>query len=141
VNDRLQAHAEITIARNCDDVWARIRDFGDTSWVPNVESCTLVGEDRTIRMQGRQFELVERLTAHSEEHRSYSFCVVGEVDLQPLFGPGHVLRDLRATLSVAPAGASSARVTWAVETEPFVLDGTAAEYQGALENLKTLLER
>jgi hypothetical protein len=134
-----KAHAQTTIQRSVDDVWARIRDFGDISWVPNVASCTLDGKDRTITMQGASYELVERLLDHDDQNRRYSFCVLGELNLESVLGPGHVLRHLEATLAVTPVG-DAAKVTWDVDTEEFLIEGTRAEYQAALENLRADLE-
>ena len=134
-----KARAETTIKKSVDEVWERIRDFGDISWVPNVASCTLEGDDRTITMQGASYELVERLLDHDDENRRFSFCVVGELNLESVLGPGHVLRNLEATLAVTPIG-DEAMVTWDVETEEFLIEATRAEYQAALENLKAELE-
>ena len=134
-----KAHAETTIKKSVDEVWERIRDFGDISWVPNVASCTLEGDDRTITMQGASYELVERLLDHDDENRRFSFCVVGELNLESVLGPGHVLRNLEATLAVTPIG-DEAMVRWEVETEEFLIEATRAEYQAALENLKAELE-
>lgn len=135
-----KARAETTIARPADKVWARIRDFGDVSWTPGVESCTLRGDERFIRMVGLDFEIVERLLSHDDAERTYSFCLSRELNLEPVFGPGHVVRDLEATITVTPKGESTSWVTFDVDTVDFMLDGTRAEYQGAVDNLKAELE-
>lgn len=135
-----KARAETTINKPADEVWARIHNFGDLSWVPGVASVTLDGDQRSIRMERGTFDLRQRLVSRDDYNRTYSFRLVSEVDLEPLFGPGHVLRDLQGTLAVTPKGDSESLVTYDVKTEDFVVDGVRAEYQGAIDNLKALLE-
>jgi hypothetical protein len=51
-----------------------------------------------------------------------------------------VLRDLQGTIAVMPKGDSESWVTFEVETEDFVVDAVRGEYQGAIDNLKALLD-
>ena len=134
------ARAEKTILRSADDVWARIGDFGDLSWVPGVESVALEGDERSIRMRGLSITNVQRLLSHDDASRSYSYCVAGELDLSSVLGPGKVMRHLEATLTVTPTGALSSNVTHDVDTEEFLVEGTRAEYQRALDSVKAELE-
>jgi hypothetical protein len=137
-----QARAEQTIDRPADVVWARIGDFGDVSWVPNTDTCTVEGDVRTITMHGMDdFELQQRLVAHDDADRTLRYALAKEFDLSVIFGPGHVVTTITGTLHVVPKGDDSSLVTYDVETDDFMIEGTHAEYQGALDNLKQLLER
>jgi hypothetical protein len=51
-----------------------------------------------------------------------------------------MVHTITGTLKVNPADDSSSYVTWDIETEDFMIEGTHAEYQASLENLKALLE-
>jgi hypothetical protein len=43
------------------------------------------------------------------------------------------------TIAVIPQGDSASLVTWDIETEDFMIEGTHKEYQAALESLKAQL--
>jgi hypothetical protein len=136
-----KARAETTINRPADAVWARVRNFGDVSWVPNTDTCTLDGDVRTITMKGMDdFALVQRLMSHDDANRTLSYALAKEFDLSIIFGPGHVVTTINGTLAVIPQGEDSSLVTYDVETDDFLIEGTHAEYQGAIDNLKALLE-
>jgi carbon monoxide dehydrogenase subunit G len=136
-----QRHAEATIARPADEVWSRIRDFGEVSWIPGVASCTVEGDVRTVTMQGVNFSISQRLLSADEARRRYTYCFDGDLDLQPLFGPGAVVREFEATLAVTPAGPQSSIVSYDLETSAeFFVDAVHAEYQGAVDSLKAELE-
>jgi len=136
----VKRRAEITINRSADDIWATIGDFGDISWIPHTEQCTLDGNDRTVSKQAWNFVLVQRLTEHDDTNRTYSYALPQEIDFESMRGPGAVLRFLDGTITVTPAGATRADITWDVDTEDFLIDGVHAEYQNALETLKANLE-
>jgi hypothetical protein len=136
-----QARAEQVINRPADVVWARIGDFADVSWVPNTDTCTVDGDVRTITMKGMaDFALHQRLVAHDDAQRTLSYELAKEFDLSVIFGPGHVVTTISGTLHVVPQGPDTSLVTYDVETDDFLLEGTHAEYQGSLDNLKRLLE-
>lgn len=136
-----KARAETIINRPADEVWARVRNFGDVSWVPNTDTCTLDGDERTIRMKWMDdFELVQRRVSYDDAGRTFSYALAKEFDLSVIFGPGHVVNQIDGTLAVTPQGDDSSLVTYDVETNDFLIDGTHAEYQGAINNLKALLE-
>jgi hypothetical protein len=141
--EKVEKVAQTTIARSADDVWSRIGDFGDVSWVPNTASCVVVDGVRTIRMHGVDVDVIERLTDEDAKGRSYSFNLGGELNLEKIFGPGRIARgdDLAATLKVTPQGESESRVTWDLAAVDYLIDGTHAEYQAALDHLKEELER
>ena len=134
--------AETTIARSADEVWAVIGDFGDVSWVPNTESCTVVDDVRYIRMVGLDVEVNERLLDEDAEARLHTYCLAGEVDLQSVLGPGAVVseRDLVATLKVTPTGEATSHVTWELAAPEVMFKGAYEEYQAALESAKARLE-
>ena len=135
-----KAHAEAIIDQAPDVVWGRIHDFGDVSWIPNTGASRQEGDLRIVTMQGSNFEVAQQLLNHDEANRTYSYCMATELDLSALFGPGRVVRKLEATIAVMPKGESSSWVIYDVDTEDFLVEGTNAEYQGALDNLKALVE-
>jgi hypothetical protein len=135
-----KAQATTTIAKPADEVWGRIRDFVDVTWIPNTESSFMEGDERHVKMQGMSFEVVQRLVNHDDAGRTYSYELPRPIDLEPVLGPGHVVSKIDATIVVAPASDSESFVTWDVDTEDFMVGGVHAEYQGALDNLKALLE-
>ena len=142
-----KARAETTIARPADVVWRRISDFGDLSWYPGVESCTLSGDDRTVRRTGMDLEIVERQANHDDEGRTYSYELTGlSGETQILRGDGEVIDaadligHLQATLTVSPASEKTSRVTYDIETLDRFLQGTRGGYQEAIDHLKSLVE-
>ena len=132
--------AEIVIDRPADEVWARIRDFEDVSWIPNTETSRMEGDVRSVRMKGGSFEVTQRLLEHDEANRTMKYCMAMQLDLSAVYGPGSVVDHLVATIAVSPKGEGSSWVTYDVETHDFMVAGVNAEYQGALDNLKALLE-
>jgi hypothetical protein len=134
------ARAEVTIGQPAGVIWARIRDFGDITWIPNTKSCRIEGDVRYIRMHGVEMDVIERLLAHDDVLRSCSYLLVNPEDLSRLIGAEHSVAGLEATLSVNDRGESAAEVTWDIDTAEIVIGSVQAEYQAALENLKTLLE-
>jgi hypothetical protein len=136
-----QAEAEQTIDRPADVVWARIGNFGDVSWVPNTDTCVVEGDVRTITMKGMTgFALQQRLVGHDDDQRTLSYELAKEFDLSAVFGPGHMVTTINGSLHVEPIGDDAAHIIYSVETDDFMIDGTHAEYQGSLDNLKALLE-
>ena len=124
-----EARAETTIEKPADEIWAKIGDFGDLSWMPGVDSCTLEGDDRTLGMYG--MTVVERQLRRDEANRSLTYGIVGG-DVKV----GHH----QATVTVTPKGDTSSSVTWDVETDDNMLEMMKGSYQGALDNLKKQLE-
>jgi hypothetical protein len=137
-----QARAQQTIHQPADVVWARIGDFGDVSWVPNTDTCVVEGDVRTITMKGMAgFALQQRLVTHDDEQRTLSYELATQFDLSAVFGPGSMVTTINGSLHVEPMGDDVSRVLYDVETDEFMIDGTQAEYQGSLDNLKLLLEQ
>jgi carbon monoxide dehydrogenase subunit G len=97
-----EARAEITIDRPADEVWAKLGNFGDLTWMPGIETCELAGDDRILGMFGMR--IVERQLARDDENRTYTYGIV-EGDMKPEVH--------RATVTVMPAGSGSF-VTWDV---------------------------
>ena len=121
-------------------------DFGDLSWYPGVETCTLIGDDRIVRRTGMNLEIIERQLDHDHEGRTYSYVLTslkGETHLQREDGDvlevADLIGHLRATLTVNPAGDATARVTYDVEGPDQFLDGIREGYQEAIDHLKGLL--
>ncbi len=141
-----KARAETTIARPADVVWGMVSDFGDLSWYPGVESCTLSDHDRTVRRIGMSIEIVERELNHDDEGRSCGYELTElNGQTQILRGDGQVidaseLIGLRATLTVHRVDEMTSLVTYDVETLDRFLQGTRDGYQEALDHLKGLAE-
>jgi hypothetical protein len=123
-----EARAEITIDRSADDVWAKIGNFGELTWMPGVETCELDGDDRVLGMLGMR--IVERQFSRDDEDRTLTYGIV-DGDMKPEVH--------RATITVMPAGNRSF-VTWDVETDDAMVEVMQGAYTGALTALKDELE-
>ena len=123
-----EARAEITIDRPADDVWAKIGNFGEMTWMPGVETCELDGDDRILGMLGMR--IVERQLARDDEARTLTYGIV-EGDMKP---EAH-----EATITVMPAGSGSF-VTWDVTTDDALVEVMQGAYTGALAALKEQME-
>ncbi len=132
--------AATDINKSADEVWARIRNFGDISWIPKAGSCEMDGDDRLVTKPGWGFVLTQRLVNHNDEQRTYSYVLPTPLDFGSLLGPDHIVSVLDGTISVTPKGESESSVTWDIETEDFLIEGTHAEYQASLDSLKAELE-
>jgi carbon monoxide dehydrogenase subunit G len=117
--------AEVEIEMDPEQVWDVVGDFGGlSSWMPGVESCALVGDDRILKMMG--MEITERLESRDEDDRVLVYAIVGGV---PVINH-------KATIKVADRGSGS-YVTWEVDIEPDEMtDIMVQTYQGALDALK-----
>jgi Polyketide cyclase / dehydrase and lipid transport len=123
-----EARAEITINRSADDVWAKIGNFGEMTWMPGVETCELDGDDRILGMFGMR--IVERQLARDDEARTLTYGIV-EGDMKPEVH--------EATITVMPAGSGSF-VTWDVTTDDAMVEVMQGAYTGALTALKEQME-
>jgi hypothetical protein len=123
-----EARAEITIDRPADEVWAKIGNFGEMTWMPGVETCALDGDDRILGMMGMR--IVERQFARDDEERTLTYGIV-DGDMKPEVH--------RATITVIPAG-SGCFVTWDVTTDDAMVDVMQGAYTGALQALKDQLD-
>ncbi len=132
--------AEQTIDKPADEVWARVRDFGDISWIPNTEHCEFDGKVRKVSRAAWDFKLQQRLTNFSDEDRTWSYDLFEPLDFSVFFGPDHMVNTITGCLQVNPQGDSSSYVTWDIETEDFMIEGVHAEYQASLDQLKEILE-
>jgi hypothetical protein len=136
----VKRRAETIINRPAGDVWARIGDFGDMSWVRTTEFCEREGDNRRIKRAAWDFDLVQRCVEHDDAGRTYRYDLPEPVDFESLIGPGKIVRLLDGTLTVTPQGDASSLVTWEVDTEDFLVEGVHREYQAALDVLKGDLE-
>jgi carbon monoxide dehydrogenase subunit G len=124
-----EARAEITIDRPADEVWAKIGNFGELTWMPGVETCELRGDDdRVLGMFG--MTIVEHQYSRDDEARTLTYGIV-EGDMKPEVH--------KATITVMPAGSGSF-VTWDVETDDAMVEVMQGAYTGALVALKEQLE-
>jgi carbon monoxide dehydrogenase subunit G len=120
-----KARAEITIDKTPDAVWDVVGDFGGIGgWMPGIESCTVDGDDRLLKMMG--MEITERLLSRDDDSRAIVYGIVGGVPVA----------HHEATITVVPEGGQS-RVTWDVEVEPDdMTEMMQGVYQQSLQALK-----
>ena len=95
---------EIRVPATPDDVWSLIGDFGAVAnWNPAFTASaveTVNGKVQRTIVTGDGRRVIDRLEAHDDAARSYSFTSIME-------GPIPV-REYRRTLSVTPDGEGSA---------------------------------
>src|SRR5438477_10615983 len=101
------AKAEASIARNPDDIWKVIREFGDLGYMPGIDSCTVDGDVRTVGTMG--IEVKEQLRDLDDDARRISYSVIES--------PMTNMTSHLATISV-DAEAGGTHFTWEVEVEP-----------------------
>jgi mxaD protein len=121
--------AAIDIKGSPDVVWAVVGDFGGIGgWMPGMDSCNVVGEDRILETLG--MTITERLVSRDEGGRALTYAIVD----------GAPVESHQAVITVSPAGETS-RVTWDVEAKPDEMaDLMVTIYQQALVALKTHIE-
>ncbi|MBK1836058.1 SRPBCC family protein [Azospirillum sp. YIM B02556] len=122
-----KAYASIDIARNAVEVWQLIGGFNSLpDWLPYINASRLEegGRVRHIRnLEGE--EIVERLIAFDEEHRSYSYHILKAPFPQ---------KDYLATLRVIDiADGRASRVEWFGQFEPVGV--TDAEVTSLFKNI------
>jgi len=120
-----KGHAEITINKPADAVWAVAGDFGGIGdWMPGIESCVVDGDDRILKMMG--MEITERLERCDDDAREIIYGIVGGVPVG----------NHKATITVVAQGDDSF-VTWDVEVEPDdMTEMMQGIYQQSLQALK-----
>ncbi len=121
--------AAIDIKGLPDEVWAVVGDFGGIGgWMPGMDSCKVVGEDRILETMG--MTITERLVSKDDGGRALTYAIVD----------GAPVESHQAVITVSPSGDAS-RVTWDVEAKPDEMaDLMATIYQQALVALKTHIE-
>ena len=97
-----------TIPAAADRVWTVIGGFGSlTDWLPAISACTVMGQGmgaiRTLGFVGSDVYAKERLDAHDDAGRTYSYSVA-ETDLP--------LASYRSTIRVEPVGDARCRLHW-----------------------------
>jgi len=123
--------AQTDIARDPDDVWKLVGDFGGlASWMPGIDQCDLDGDVRAIKTMG--IEIKEQLRARDDAARTISYSIVDS----PMPLEHHL-----ATIAVTPREGGS-HVTWAVEVRPDEMLGAFLPiYQQSVDALKARLEQ
>ena len=102
------AKAEASIARNPDDVWKLLREFGGLAdYMPGIESCTVDGDVRTVGTMG--IEVKEQLRDLDDDTRRITYSIVES--------PMDNLVSHLATIAVDAEG-DGTHLTWTVEVEP-----------------------
>lgn len=118
------AYYSTVLPTTADVVWDRIRDFGSYEWAGTGYHAILedrrtgdsVGSVRAVQTAGAL--LRQRLLAHSDRERFYSYCFVG--------GSPYPVRDYEATLRVTPVvDGDQAFVEWSAR---FDTDGADADH-------------
>lgn len=114
-----------------DVIWALVGQFGGIDdWLPDVDSCEVDGDDRTIHTLGMTFR--ERLLHRDDASRTISYEIVES----PIPLDHH-----RATIGVTP-DSGGARVVWSFEVRPDHLANPFEQnYQGCLAALKARFDR
>ncbi len=95
------------VAAPADAAWKILSDFGGVADLsPMIESCSVEGEGvgavRTLSMPG--MKLQERLEAHDEAARSFSYAIIGDHPLP--------FTDYLATVTIEPRGEDACLVDW-----------------------------
>jgi hypothetical protein len=139
----MKDRAQASINRPAKEIWARIGDFADISWIPGTEphNCRMDGNIRTVTKDAWNFDLVQRLIEHDDDRHTYSYDLPHDVSFEALAGPGKIARILNGTLTITPKGEAQSEVTWDLETEDFLFGGAFKEYQHALDTLKADMDR
>ncbi|MGO9874484.1 MAG: SRPBCC family protein [Acidimicrobiia bacterium] len=123
--------AEASIARNPDDVWKVLRDFGGLAdYMPGVESCTVDGDVRTVGLMG--IEVKEQLRDLDDDTRRISYSVIAS--------PMTNLVSHLATIAVDAEG-DGTHLTYSVDVEPDdLLALFLGTYEGSVVALKARFE-
>jgi hypothetical protein len=137
--------AEATINRPAGEIWARIGNFTEISWIPGSEEAraTMNGDLRTVRRDPWDkigFSLTQRLTNHDDAQYTYSYVLPSPVNFEKIVGRPLIAHAIDGTLKVTPLSEKQSHVTWELETEDFLIDGAYAEYQKALDTVKAQME-
>jgi hypothetical protein len=138
-----RSYFSTTFAQSADKVWSVIRDFNGQQWaegvgeshIENRKPNNAVGAVREVRYYERPTH--QRLTAHSDEQRSYSFESVEPFDN---------LRSYKQTLRVAPiVDTNTSFVEWWADFEAAPQDTESwkdylqEQFAKSLEKLRTYL--
>jgi len=124
------ATAEASIARNPDDIWKVIREFGDLGYMPGIDSCTVDGDIRTVGTMG--ISVKEQLRDLDDDTRRLSYSVIES--------PMSNLVSHLVTIAVDSEGAGT-HLTWSVEVEPDdLLPLFMGIYEGSVVALKDKFE-
>jgi carbon monoxide dehydrogenase subunit G len=135
---KIEVNREYTAS--ADAVWERLADFGNMSWMPGVESCSLegqgVGAVRAISMG--PMTIKERLESFDAGGRKLTYSIVE--------GPLPTENYL-ATITVSEQG-SGCRVDWTATfdlpegiDEGAIAQAVSGSYGGALKALEQELAR
>lgn len=137
--------AEAIINRPASEIWARIGNFTDISWIPGSEEARATMNDdlRTVRRDAWDkigFSLTQRLTNHDDAQFTYSYVLPAPVSFEKIVGRALIAHAIDGTLTVTPLSETQSHVTWELETEDFLIDGAFKEYQKALDTVKAQME-
>lgn len=123
-----QAQVDIDIKADPDKVWAVVGDFGGLDkWLPGVESCSQVGDDRHLEMMN--MKITEHLVRKDDAAKQIVYGITDGVPVE----------HHQATITVLPAGDGS-KVTWDVDTDDAMTEMMSQIYQQGLVALKEHIE-
>ncbi len=130
------ARAEVAIDKPADEVWRRIGNFADLSWIPNTTPLRLDEDIRTFQLGYSTVK--HRLLRHDDAGRSYTYALVTEHASDPPGAAGAI----EATLSVTPVGPTTATVKWTSGTDERrgSIQSLGAFFQSVLDHLKRELQ-
>jgi carbon monoxide dehydrogenase subunit G len=125
----------VDVAAPPAEVWALAGDPARVGeWFPPVVSCEVDGDVRRVTM-GTGAELVERITRHDDDARTYAYSVLEGI-------PGLVRHEAVITVEEAPGGS---RVRWSQEAtsevEGYDIEARLRKVmQQGLESLRDTME-
>ena len=123
--------AEASIARNPDDIWKVLREFGAlVEYMPGIDSCTVDGDIRTVGTMG--ISVKEQLRELDDDTRRLSYSVIES--------PMTNLVSHLVTISVDAEG-DGTHLAWSVEVQPDdLLPLFMGIYEGSVVALKEKFE-
>jgi carbon monoxide dehydrogenase subunit G len=123
--------AEASIAKNPDEIWKVLSDFGGLAdYMPGIDSCTVEGDVRTVGTMG--IVVKEQLVELDNDQRRLVYSVVES--------PMDNMISHLATITVEAEGSGS-HLTWEVAVEPDDLLGLFLPvYEGSVKALKQKFE-
>ena len=120
--------AEASIARNPDDVWKAVREFGAVADImPGIDTCTVDGDVRTVGTMG--IEVKEQFRDLDDDTRRITYGIIES--------PMTNLVWHQCVIGVDAEG-DGTHLTWTIEVEP---DEMLALFQGVYEGSVVALKQ
>lgn len=125
----------MTVPASASTVWRKMRNFGDLSWAQGIAEVKLEGDGvgtlRSVRLDGSQDWIPERLVATDDTAMQYSYVLEGDGM------PG--LENYRADAGVTPDG-EQCEICWhcTADVQDTEVETMQALIQGMAEGMVTL---